>query len=198
MTIQQPISTDPLSSPDHSLSHRVFANDNAAPVQSVTVDSSGNVTNTYRLLQPMGEVSYFSLTGTNVVISAQSDGSTNMVAVQPATSLDVDTGFDNGGSNNGRLRYTGATTRNFHVAVTVSVSPATNNDTFVLGIAVNGSVDAGCKVVQKMSQTTDTQSTALHCMVTMAQNQYLELYAGNISGAGHVTVKTLNLFAMGM
>ena len=43
MSIQQPQSTDYLNSPDHSLSHRVFANDNAAPVQTICVDSSGKV-----------------------------------------------------------------------------------------------------------------------------------------------------------
>src|ERR1035437_2879392 len=43
MAIQQPISSNTLNSPDHSLSHRVVANDNAAPVQSVVVSSTGNV-----------------------------------------------------------------------------------------------------------------------------------------------------------
>ena len=43
MTIQQPISTDYLNSPDHSLSHRVIANDNAAPAEAIVVDSAGNV-----------------------------------------------------------------------------------------------------------------------------------------------------------
>lgn len=47
MTIQQPTSTNTLNSPDHSLSHRVFANDDAAPVQSVVVDSSGTTTLNY-------------------------------------------------------------------------------------------------------------------------------------------------------
>ena len=42
MSIQQPLGTDPLNIPDHALSHRVFANDGAAPVQSVVVDASGN------------------------------------------------------------------------------------------------------------------------------------------------------------
>jgi len=44
MAIQLPQSTDKLSSPSHSLSHRVFANDNAAPEQSVVVDALGNIT----------------------------------------------------------------------------------------------------------------------------------------------------------
>lgn len=43
MSILQPISTDKLNSPDHSLSHRIFANDSAAPVKAVTVDASGNI-----------------------------------------------------------------------------------------------------------------------------------------------------------
>ena len=43
MAINQPLATDTLDSPDHALSHRVFANDSSAPVQSVVVDASGNV-----------------------------------------------------------------------------------------------------------------------------------------------------------
>jgi len=43
MSISQPITSDKLNSPDHSLSHRVFANDTAAPVKSIVVDSNGRV-----------------------------------------------------------------------------------------------------------------------------------------------------------
>ena len=43
MAIQQPVAGNPLNNPDHSLSHRVIANDNAAPVQSIVVSSTGNV-----------------------------------------------------------------------------------------------------------------------------------------------------------
>lgn len=42
MAISQPVSTDKQSSPDHSLAHRVFANDPSAPAKAVTVDASGN------------------------------------------------------------------------------------------------------------------------------------------------------------
>ena len=42
MSIQQPTSSDRLNSPDHSKSHRVFANDDSAPVKKVTVDADGN------------------------------------------------------------------------------------------------------------------------------------------------------------
>lgn len=193
MAIEQPLSTDKLNSPDHSLSHRVFANDTAAPVQSIIVDSSGNVTNTYRLLQPMAEIDYFSTTGTVVTISSQSDGSTNMVVVPVATTLDNDSGFDNGGSNNGRLRYIGATTRSFHVAITVSGTPAVSNDVFVFGVAKNGTPD--CKV---LGSSSGTQFSALHCMLSLAINDYIELYVGNTTAGRNITIKSLNIFAMGM
>jgi len=193
MTIQQPASISLQNSPDHSLSHRVFANDDAAPVLSITVDSSGNVTNKYRLLQPMGELDYFNMTGTSVTISGTSDGSTNMVVVPVATTLSNDSGFDNGGANNGRLRYTGATTRMFHVAVTVSGTPQNVNDIFVFGVAKNGTPD--CKVLGSAS---GTQFSALHCMVELATNGYIELYVGNTTAGRNFTVKSLNIFAMGM
>jgi len=44
MSIEQPTQTDKLSSPDHSLSHRVFANDDSASEQSVVVSSTGMTT----------------------------------------------------------------------------------------------------------------------------------------------------------
>ena len=43
MAIEQPLATDPLSAPDHSLLHRIIAADLAAAVQSLTVDGNGAV-----------------------------------------------------------------------------------------------------------------------------------------------------------
>jgi len=43
MSIQQPLDTDKLNLPSHGLSHRVFANDDSAPVKSIIVDSDGNI-----------------------------------------------------------------------------------------------------------------------------------------------------------
>lgn len=152
-----------------------------------------------RIIVPMGEISYFSTTGTAITIAAQSDGSTNMVKVNPTTALSADAyEFDNGGANDGRLRYTGSTTKMFHVACTISVAPAAANDVFVLGIAKNGTVGAGNKILQQIAGISAIQSTALHYMVELATNDYIELYVGNTSDADDFTINTLNLFAMGM
>jgi len=152
-----------------------------------------------RIAVPMGELSYFDATGTTVDITSGLTGDTaNLVVCTPTTVLSNDGAFDNGGSNNGRLRYTGAVTKYFHVACTVSVSPATTNDEFVFGLAKNGTLIKASRVVQKMGATSDTQSTAMHVFVTLATNDYLELYIGNRTAARDVVLKSLNLFAMGM
>lgn len=151
-----------------------------------------------RLMLPMGEISYFDMTGTNVTIVAQSDGSTNMVKAAPTTTLNNDKEFDNGGANNGRLRYTGATTRTFHVACTISIAPAAANDTFVFGVAKNGTVIAASKVLIQCTTASGVRSTAMHIMVSLATNDYLEMFIGNTTDTDDCTVHSLNLFAMGM
>jgi hypothetical protein len=151
-----------------------------------------------RLMLPMGEISYFDMTGTAVVIATQSDGSTNMVKAAPATTFSNDKEFDNGGADDGRLRYIGATTRTFHVACTISIAPASANDTFVFGVAKTGIVLAESKVLIQATTASGIRSTAMHVMVSLATNDYLELYVGNTTDADDCTVHSLNIFAMGM
>jgi hypothetical protein len=175
-----------------------FVTDTLTVTKLGSTELTGTLTATGRLVVPMGEISYFDTTGTAVTITTVSDGSTNMVVVPPATALSSGAyQFDNGGSDNGRLRYTGATTKMFHVACTLSIAPAAANDTFVLGIAKGGTVIATSKVLQRVLAAADTQFSALHVMVELATNEYLELYVGNITDADDLTVKSLNLFAAG-
>jgi hypothetical protein len=44
MAISQPVATDKLNSPDHSLMHRQIATDPSTPVQSLTIDATGAAT----------------------------------------------------------------------------------------------------------------------------------------------------------
>jgi hypothetical protein len=159
---------------------------------------TSDVTFSGRAILPMGEVSYFSMTGTAIAIAASSDGSSNMVMANPATTLNMDTGFDNGGANNGRLRYIGTATKMFHVACTISIAPAAANDVFVFGIAKNGTVVSASKILLQAINASQARSTAMHVMVELATNDYIELYIGNTTDADDCTVHSLNLFAMGM
>ncbi|WP_073369587.1 hypothetical protein [Flavobacterium fluvii] len=172
--------------------------------ESVTIVSNGsnwNVVSTFVPQFPMGEISFFNGIPKIITISSPSNGSTNMVLCNPATALTTNmmgVGFDNGGANTGRLRYTGATTRVFHVACTISVGPIASNDQFVFGIARNGTVLSTSKVIQKTNNSGEIMSTALHIMVTLAQNEYLELYVGNMTAGRNVEIYSLNFFALGM
>jgi len=159
---------------------------------------------------PMGEVSYFNTTGTTVTIPYQyietpdvlptpNGGYNYMVPCNPTTvfaGMEMD--FDDGGSNNGTLRYIGRTPRLCHIACTISVSPATANDEFVFGVAKNNTVVASSKIIQRAGATADAQSTAMHVVILLNHNDYINFYVGNDIAARNVVVKSLNLFALGM
>jgi len=167
---------------------------------TISISSTGDITPVGRLILPMGEINYFNTTGTTVTIASASDGSTNLVKVAPTTVLSDDVfEFDNGGANDGRLRYTGATTKMFHTAFTISMDgEGSGTNLYVFGIAKNGVVASACKVIQSIAVSSATESTALHCMVSLATNDYIELYAGNLTDTDDIIVKTINLFAMGL
>lgn len=172
---------------------------------SVTIASNGTewkIISDHLSSYPMGEVSYFNGAGTAVTIANQyieSPGTEYMVPCNPTTifaGMIMD--FDNGGSNNGTLRYKGQTPRLCHIACTISVSPATSSDEFVFGVAKNGTVVASSKIIQRMGATSDAQSTAIHVVILLNQNDYVNFYVGNLIAGRNVVVKSLNLFALGM
>lgn len=151
----------------------------------------------------MGEINYFSTTGTTITINNQSDGDTALVKVNVVTHLDTTncTPFevDNGGSDNGRWRYTGTRTRQFHCAITISMDGAgASTNVYVFAVTRNGVIDEDCKILQSIKAAGDIASTALHCQLTMDQNDYMELYVGNTTDADDITVKSINIFALGM
>lgn len=169
------------------------------PIVDTSTTTTKKITYENLLKFPMGEISYFDTTGTLTAIAAQSNGSTNMVKVAPTTTLTSDSfEFDNGGADNGRLRYTGTDTKMFHVACTISFAPVAANDVFVFGVAKDGTVIASSKVLNKVATGGDTQSTAMHVMVSLATNEYLELYVGNTTDTDDLNIKSINLFAMGI
>ena len=150
-----------------------------------------------RVLIPMGAVTYFDTTGTAVTISSASDGSTNMVPVAVASALDADSReFDNGGSDIGRLRYTGEGTRLFYVVATASFEPSNINESFVLGVSVNGAASSG-KTINGSGISTTTQTVTAHAFVELTTNDYVECYIGNLTAGHDVTAQALNVFAMG-
>lgn len=161
-----------------------------------SITFNGTTTPVGRLLVPMGELSYFSTSGTPIAIAAQSDGSSNMVLLNPVTTLT--SGNYQFTDSNGRLTYTGTITKMFHVAVTMSITPVSANEKFVIGLFKSGSLVTQSRILQKVGNTVDTQAFAFHQMVELGTNDYIEAYAGNMVSANDITINTLNIFAMGM
>lgn len=178
--------------PTHTL--QVNGSFGVVGIDASSITVSGNINANGRLIVPMGELSYFSMTGTLITVTGTSDGSTNMALVNPASTFTA-TSEQFTISSNGRLLYTGTATRMFHIAVTVSGTPSVQNDIFVFGVAKNGSVITSSKV---LGSSAGTQFSSLHVYSEMATNDYLELYIGNTTATRNFTVKSLNIFAMGM
>lgn len=151
---------------------------------------------TGRIMVPMGEISYFNTIGTLITMSSQSNGSNNMVVVNPVTALTAGVHeFTNGGANDGTLQYIGTKKKMFHIAVTISGTPQTGNNVFVFGVALNGAVITTGKV---LGSSSGTQFSSLHIMLEMQLNDKIQLQMGNFSESKNFTVKSLNFFAMGM
>lgn len=157
------------------------------------ISSNGNTDN---LLFPMGEMYYFDVTGTNIGISAVSNGSTNMVLCNPTTTNSTAMEFDS--PQAGRLRYKGTKTKMFHIACTITFKTGSAGDQYVFGVAQNGSIIPGSKILQKYASASDVQSTAIHIVAMLATDEYLELYVGNMTSTADITVHTINMFALGM
>lgn len=101
--------------------------------------------------------------------------------------------------SNNRLRYTGTKTKMFHVAFTISYKISSGNNQEVrMKIYKNGSDITASLIKDTMRNSSDVNSSAIHVMVSMAQNDYLELYLTNQTSTNGIIVDTMNLFAMGV
>lgn len=154
-----------------------------------------------RLMLPMGEISYFNYTGFNVPITSTMTspgalGTDNMVKINPTVTSFVNDGFGTG--TNSRLTYTGATTRYFHIALSFSYQSVSGNDTFVFGVAKNGVVQNSSKMFITTGLQGNDQSTALHVLLSLALNDYIEFYVGNTEDADDVLMTSFNFVAIGM
>jgi len=170
-----------------------------SPIAKLSVAGNAIITGTTtpigRLILPMGEAYYFDSTGTTIAIAGVSDGLSNMVLSNPSTSLSMGSHEFTDGS--GRMTYTGSTTKMFHAAMTMSVSPTLANDTIVIALAKNGTVIQSSRVIQRLGTTLDVQALSFHSMVELATSDYVEIYVGNMTGADDFVVNTQNMFLLG-
>lgn len=94
---------------------------------------------------------------------------------------------------NNRLTYTGSKTRSFQVMCSLSAFQPSSNRYFSFYIAKNGVVLPESRQEVKIINSTDQVAIPLSCMVTLAPNDYVEVWVENETTTSSVTVQTLNL-----
>lgn len=174
------------------------------------VNVEGMLTPKGRLMIPMGEISYFKTAGYNLTIPSIATGTSglltndNMVKIDPGTD---NTEFINdifGTGTNSRLTYAGAATRLFHIALSFSYYPQTGKDSFIFAVAKGSGVvpplvQDSSKMFITTGNTSEFQSTALHVLLELAQDDYIEFWVGNLTSAGsYIKIKSFNFVAIGM
>lgn len=141
-----------------------------------------------------GILNYYNITGTVITIASPSDGTSNLVVVDPTCTATLINGFiDDAGGYDGRLIYTGTDLRYVNVNVSISVS-TTSADDIVVAIALNGTAEV--YTVATTALSTKTTLTLSH-MVEITENDYIEVLVGNITETANITVHALSIAVNG-
>jgi len=100
-------------------------------------------------------------------------------------------------SSAGRLTYTGTKTRMFHTAYTISaIDSKSANVSFT--VFKNGAITSSQGGTVELDLGGTSNSTAIHIMVELATNDYIELYGRTSTANNDVTVRYVNMFAMAL
>jgi len=129
---------------------------------------------------------------------------TNMVAVETAATFTLSTAptaneFDM--NTDGQLRYTGTPTTNvfFTASVMLEIVTAVVNMELVMAVTKGGAIIPGAKI-GGFSPATTTNSVPLSVsgFASMATNDYLNIFVGNVDGTGNVVARMAQLTAFSL
>lgn len=95
-----------------------------------------------------------------------------------------------------KLTYTGTKTRKFMVQAQVSFSNAGSAAVIHAKLYKNGSAVAGTEVVAKPASATHAQLVTFS-KISLATNDYVELYILSDAGSGDISIYSLHLAAVG-
>jgi len=100
-----------------------------------------------------------------------------------------------------RLLITSAAPRLLHIAVSLSVTPASSNKVFEFVVAKNGDpddVNSAPSLKRANIPSSVTVAFAFHALIPVVNGDYVEVFARNTTDATNITVETLNFVAIGM
>ncbi|MBI3239681.1 MAG: hypothetical protein HYZ43_12710 [Flavobacteriia bacterium] len=92
-----------------------------------------------------------------------------------------------------RLTYTGSQTRSFQVICSLTAIQPSTNKYFSFYIAKNGVILPESRQEVKLVNNTDQGPVTLSCRVSLAPNDYIEVWVENETSNTNLTVQTMNL-----
>lgn len=95
--------------------------------------------------------------------------------------------------SNNRLTYTGSKTRSFQVICSLTAIQPSTNKYFSFYIAKNGVILPESRQEVKLVNSTDQGPVTLSCRVSLAPNDYIEVWVENETSNTNLTVQTMNL-----
>ena len=142
-----------------------------------------------------GHISYYNATGTAISVTQNTPVEINPTVTLHTSSINFDS------SAAGRLRYTGARTRDFLVTVTVSGvsedAAGTYND-YKLELYKSGSANDPVKAIWTTSIEGNAVEGTFHAIMSLATNQYVSLFTTNSTDNDDLTVKVLAITAQSL
>ena len=142
-----------------------------------------------------GALHYFDLTGTEITITGTSDGTTHTTKVDVVSTLGTNAqNFDNGGDDDGTLRYTGTASTTFRVSAQITLDGATTGD-FVVGFAKNGTLLTEGRALVAINSNNDAECVNLEAIVTLLNNEYITLKIGRTAGSLDPTIHSMSITA---
>lgn len=130
---------------------------------------------------------YISTTATTVIASAN----TPVKALGTTTAVNL---FRVSSPANNRLTYTGTKTRRFQVTGALTATMASVFGTyFTVSIAKNGTILTESKQKVRIANSSDQVSVVLSCTVSLAANDYIEVWVENNTDGTDIILQNLNL-----
>ncbi len=94
---------------------------------------------------------------------------------------------------NNRLTYSGTKTKKFMVMCSLSFTALGNNKNYSFYIAKNGVILPESKISRKINTGTDQGAVPVSCTISLAPNDYIEIWAENNTDVIGLTVESMNV-----
>ncbi len=96
----------------------------------------------------------------------------------------------------GRLTYTGARTKMFHIFASWSFSSGSVNQDVQMGVRKSGVIVTASIITRRLAVANDVGSSAMHAMITLATDDIIDIAVRNTTGSNNVTFDKLTLGVM--